>query len=97
MRKAYGYIDDDRVVCTRPAAMSEVQALKALRTGGASFFLSHDSSATGRKISEIRGIKDAVQRMLVLGFTRSREDVEQYKQELWRRNEVLVERLIRGL
>ena len=38
-RHTYGFIDDDRIVVTRPAMMSEVQALRALRTGDAAPFL----------------------------------------------------------
>ena len=34
LRRTYGYIDDVRAVVTRPAAMSEVQALKALGVDG---------------------------------------------------------------
>ena len=50
MRMAYGYIDDDRVVVTRPAAMREVLALKALRTkDGSSFLLLSDTTGNWKK------------------------------------------------
>ncbi|KAF7345367.1 putative eukaryotic translation initiation factor 5 [Mycena venus] len=39
IRKSYTYLDDDRAVVTRPAAMREVEALRALRTGDAEHFL----------------------------------------------------------
>lgn len=97
MRKAYGYIDDDRVVVTRPAAMHEIHALKALRTGDASFFLDSDSATPGRKMRDIRGMEKTVRRMLQTGWARSKEKVAQFKQELWQRNEAVVERLIRDL
>lgn len=95
MRKAYDYIDDDRVVVTRPAAMSEVSALKALRTGDASFFLSSDPTGTGRRMSDILGLEIAVQSMLEIGWVRRKEDVDDYKQAVWHKNELLAGRLIR--
>lgn len=97
MRKAYGYIDDDRVVVTRPAAMREVQALKALRTGNASFFLDSDPIGIGRTMGEIRGLNEAVQDMLDQGWFRDRAHTRAYKEQLWRKNEVLAERLIRDM
>ena len=51
-RRTYEFIDDDRIVVTRPAAMSEVQALKALRTGDASSFLALDPAGTGLSMGE---------------------------------------------
>ncbi|KAK7033284.1 F-actin-capping protein subunit beta [Favolaschia claudopus] len=39
MRKTYTYVDDERAVVTRPAAMREIEALRALRSGDASYFL----------------------------------------------------------
>lgn len=97
MRKAYRYIDDDRAVVTRPAAMSEVQALKALRTGNASFFLDSDPTGTGRKMAEIRGLEKAVHDMLETGWTRSKNDLNEFKRQLWEKNEMLAERLIRDM
>lgn len=97
MRKAYRYIDDDRVVVTRPAAMSEVSALKALRTRDASFFLDSDPSGLGRKMSEIHGLESAVHEMLEIGWIREKRAVDKYKRELWHRNEVLAERLLRDM
>ena len=97
MRKAYRYIDDDRVVVTRPAAMSEVSALKALRTRDASFFLNFDPSGVGRNMSDILGLDSAVDRMLEVGWVREKRDVDEYKRELWKKNEALAERLLRDL
>ncbi|KAI0699808.1 hypothetical protein BC835DRAFT_1267341 [Cytidiella melzeri] len=97
MRKAYGYIDDDRVVVTRPSAMSEVSALKALRTGDASFYLQSDPTGTGRNMSSVLGLETAVQSMLEVGWIRHREEVNEYKQAIWHKNNMLAERLIRDL
>ncbi|KAI0092484.1 hypothetical protein BDY19DRAFT_883745 [Irpex rosettiformis] len=97
LRKAYRYIDDDRVVVTRPAAMREVSALKALRTRDASFFLKSDPSGVGRNLSDILGLESAVDNMLEVGWVRQKKDVDEYKQELWHRNELLAERLLRDM
>ena len=95
MRKAYGYIDDDRAVVTRPAAMREVQALLALRTGDATPFLESDPTASGLQMVNIRGLEDAVHDMLSKGWVRDSQAVRRFKEELWERNEVVVQRLLR--
>lgn len=94
MRKAYQYIDDDRVVVTRPSAMREVQALKALRTGSASFFLENDDS-TGGSVAQLKGLVDGVHEMLRMGWVRDRASVREYKEGVWRHNEGVVKRLLR--
>ena len=95
MRGAYQYIDDDRVAITRPAAMGEVSALKALRTRDAAFFLNSDPSGVGRNMSEILGLESAVNIMVEGGWIRQKSDVDEYKRQLWRKNELLAERLLR--
>lgn len=97
MRKAYDYIDDDRVVVTRPAAMNEASALKALRTGDASFFWDSGATGTGRKMSTIHGLESAVRVMLEKGWIRDKGAVTEYKHQLWRKNELFAERLIRDM
>ncbi len=94
MRQAYGYIDDDRVVVTRPAAMREVQALKALRTRNSTHFLASDPAGDGRKMADIPGLETAVQKMITQGWARQKEAVTQYKKELWENNGKVVERLL---
>lgn len=95
MRQAYGYIDDDRVVVTRPAAMREVFAIKALRTGDPSFFLESDPLGNGHKMSEIRGLDTAVKDMVSAGWRRTNDAVNQFKEKLWARNEAVIGRLLR--
>lgn len=97
MRQAYGYIDDDRVVVTRPAAMREVHALKALRTGNASSFLEWDPLNVGYPMSSIRSLDRGVKEMLSKGWIREKDSVIGYKRELWRANDNLLNRLIRDL
>ncbi|PBK75884.1 hypothetical protein ARMSODRAFT_950233 [Armillaria solidipes] len=89
MKKAYTYVNDDRAVITRPAAMREIDAVKALRQGSALDFLEQsDYNAP---------IRDSVHRMMRRGWVRNREEVRAFKQSLWERNERVVERLLRDL
>ncbi|SJL09859.1 uncharacterized protein ARMOST_13240 [Armillaria ostoyae] len=86
---AYTYVNDDRAVITRPAAMREIDAVKALRQGSALDFLEQsDYNAP---------IRDSVHRMMRRGWVRNREEVRAFKQSLWERNERVVERLLRDL
>lgn len=83
------YADDDRIVVTRPAAMREVAALKALRTGDASSFLGANMPHTRHTIGSNLLIRKAVDEMLSRGWTRSLEEMEMYKRDLWKRNDRL--------
>ncbi|KAL6300681.1 hypothetical protein BKA93DRAFT_739936 [Sparassis latifolia] len=87
-RRAYGYLDDPRAVITRPAAMHDVAALRALRTGDAAPF--DDDGGPAR-------VRAAVREMLAAGWVRPRAGFEAYKREVWRRNERVSERLVRDL
>lgn len=98
MRKAYGYIDDDIAVITRPAAMTEMQALKALRTGSADFFYDAVAKYTGSaEVSRMQALHAAVDRMLQTPWTRDVMDFARYKATLWSKNRAVVERMLRDL
>lgn len=94
MRKAYGYIDDDRAVVTRPAAMSEVQALLGLRTGSLSYFLEQDPDGVMGPSQPVRALVNDIQGMLEKGWIRDPSDLQRYKERLWRNNEEVVGRLL---
>ncbi|KAI0750671.1 hypothetical protein C8Q80DRAFT_1100193 [Daedaleopsis nitida] len=96
-RTKYGYIDDARAVVTRPAAMSEVQALRALRTGDAGPFLASDPAEVGVKMSEVPGVRAAVERMMREGWVRERREWMEWREEVWRRNRVVVDKILRDL
>jgi hypothetical protein len=85
---SYKHVNDDRAVVIRPAAMREVDAVRALRTSDESHFLQRTGtprdSPTGR----------AVQEMVRLGWVRSAEDFRGVKEDVWRKNERVVERLL---
>lgn len=89
MKASYTYAADDRAVITRPAAMREVAALRALRTSDASEFLS------GVPLSS--PMRKAVEEMMVLGWLRPRVHFQAFKDGIWKQNEIVVMRLLRDL
>jgi len=91
IRNSYAYVDDDRAVVTRPAAMREVEALRALRSRDASYFLNRTGIPMGSHTAR------AAEGMLRIGWVRSEEESRAFKQELWRANDRVVERLLRDL
>ncbi|KAI9063501.1 hypothetical protein FKP32DRAFT_1592582 [Trametes sanguinea] len=96
-RRTYGYIDDSRAVVTRPAPMPEVQALKALRTGDASFFLSSDPADIGLPIGSLPSIREAVDDMMREGWIRDRKSWQEWKEGVWRRNREVAEKILRDI
>ncbi|OBZ66784.1 GDP-mannose 4,6 dehydratase [Grifola frondosa] len=85
-REAYGYIDDDRAVITRPAAMPEVAALKALRTGDALSFLTPGPALTGETTLSTLSVRAAVERMLRGGWLREKRVFEEFKSGIRQKN-----------
>ncbi|KAF4571606.1 hypothetical protein EYR36_008948 [Pleurotus pulmonarius] len=82
MRASYTYADDDRVVVTRPAAMREIAAIKALRTRHAV-----DEPANFQT-------KHAIQEMMDGGWTRSKREMQLFKEEIWMQNEKVVQKIL---
>ncbi|KAJ7126792.1 hypothetical protein C8R44DRAFT_617561 [Mycena epipterygia] len=91
IKTSYTYVNDDRAVVTRPAAMREVEALRALRSRDASYFLHRN------EISPDSPIAHAAETMMRLGWVRSEEEFRSFKQDIWRANDHVVERLLRDL
>ncbi|KAF7974649.1 hypothetical protein HWV62_11526 [Athelia sp. TMB] len=96
-RKAYSYLDDDRVLVTHPAAMSEVAAIKALRTQDASDFLSSDPSGLGLAMGSHAGVRKAVESMLRHGWVRPKSGFEAWKAGVWARNDGVMARILSDL
>ncbi|KAI0829271.1 hypothetical protein BC628DRAFT_1315386 [Trametes gibbosa] len=96
-RHAYGYIDDSRAVITRPAAMPEVQALKALRAGDASAFLSSDPADIGQPIGDLEPVRDAVEAMMREGWIRGKTGWDDWKAGVWQKNRVVAEKILRDM
>jgi len=97
LREAYTHIDDDRITITRPAVMSEVQAIRALRTGDTSIFLASDPANSGIRLGDHRGIREAVEEMVRKGWIRTKEGFEDCKRRTWEKNELVMMRILRGL
>ncbi|KAG6819487.1 hypothetical protein H0H93_011344 [Arthromyces matolae] len=93
-RESYAYADDDRAVVTRPAAMREIQSLKALRTGDASFFLNAPMPHTNTHMGSNQNLNDAVESMMNRGWRRTKREMEDFKVGIWKRNGDLAYRLI---
>ncbi|KAJ7691577.1 hypothetical protein B0H17DRAFT_934873 [Mycena rosella] len=91
IKEAYIYINDDRPAVTRPAAMREVEALRALRTNDARYFLNRTGIA--RDSPTARAAED----MLDLGWARSEDDFRSFKQDIWDANDRVAERLLRDM
>ncbi|KAI0766182.1 hypothetical protein BD413DRAFT_481527 [Trametes elegans] len=96
-RRAYGYIDDPRAVITRPAAMPEVQALKALRIGDASAFLASDPADIGRPVGSLQFVRDDVARMMHEGWIRDKTGWDTWKARVWQKNREVAERILRDM
>ncbi|KAJ7227367.1 hypothetical protein GGX14DRAFT_347996 [Mycena pura] len=91
IKNSYTYVKDDRAVVTRPAAMREVEALQALRSRDASYFLQR------MEIPPDSPTMHAAEAMMRLGWVRSGEESQTFKQDIWRANDRVVERLLRDL
>ncbi|KAH9853389.1 hypothetical protein C2E23DRAFT_822865 [Lenzites betulinus] len=96
-RRTYGYIDDTRAVITRPAAMPEVQALKALRTGDASAFLSSDPADIGHPVGDLEPVRCAVESMMREGWIRDQNGWNDWKTGVWQQNRVVAEKILRDM
>ena len=96
-RRTYGFIDDDRIVVTRPAAMSEVQALKALRTGDASAFLASDPAGIGMSMGEMPAVREGVDKMMKEGWVKSNSDWARWRAGLWEKNNQVADRILRDI
>ncbi|KAF7312498.1 hypothetical protein MIND_00263500 [Mycena indigotica] len=91
IKKAYAYADDPRAVVTRPAAMREVEALRALRTGDVTHFLQQT------RISPESSTAQGAKRMVQQGWVRSAQESRSFKEGVWAANERVVERILHDL
>ncbi|KAJ7170873.1 hypothetical protein C8R43DRAFT_875713 [Mycena crocata] len=91
IKKAYTYVNDDRAVVTRPAAMREIEALRALRSRDPSYFLQRTGIPADSPTAH------AAEAMMRIGWVRSAEESRAFKQQIWRANDRVVERILRDL
>ncbi|KAG8887200.1 hypothetical protein FRB98_000362 [Tulasnella sp. 332] len=88
LRDAYRYVDDDRIVIPRPMAVTEMQAILALRTNSAKNIPNpHNSTRLARDLDQ----------MISLGWRRPMSNFMEVKTRLWDKNEEVVWRLMRDL
>ena len=77
---------DDRVTITRPQAVREVFAVKALRTGKWS-----PRPAIGYQVKEVaRDVKNMIEK----GWVRSADQFATFKEERWAQNRDAVQRIL---
>jgi hypothetical protein len=97
LREAYPEIDDDKITITRSAAMSEMQAIRALRKRDASAFLASDPANSGIKLGDHRGIRETVEEMMRKGWIKTKEAFEDCKRKTWEKNDIVMMRILRDL
>lgn len=89
MREAYGYINDNRVVITRPQALREIAAIGAFRDARTPE-LEQSSVFTGR-------FAEDVTLMLKEGWQKSQRSFRDFKEELWKENQNSIKRALDGV
>ena len=94
IRESYAHLDDDRVVVTRPAAMSEIAAIRSLRTNSVSTFLASDPAQLGVSLGSHPRLREATERMLSASWHRSRGGFNAVKRQIWNQNEAVVTKLL---
>jgi hypothetical protein len=97
MRDASKHIDDDRVTITYPAVMTEMDAIKALRTRKAFQFLESDPSSSGRTMGSNSAVRSAVEQMMREGWIRPKKGFQDFKRGVWETNDLVVRKLLGDL
>ncbi|KAG8886423.1 hypothetical protein FRB98_001284 [Tulasnella sp. 332] len=88
LRDAYRYVDDDRVVITRPQGITEIQAILALRT---------DLTKRVPNPHNSTRLKHDVDEMVKLGWKRPLSEFSEFKMDLWDKNEDVIWKILRDL
>lgn len=77
--------------------MPEVQALKALRTGDATTFLSSDPADIGQPIGDLQPVREAVTAMMGEGWVKDRQGWDDWKAGVWQKNRDVAEKILRDM
>jgi hypothetical protein len=96
-RETYTYLDDDRVMITYPAVMTEIDAIRALRTRNASAFLASDPSSSGITLGSRGAVRRSVEEMMAKDWVRTKRGFEDRKGELWAANDAVARKLLKDL
>ena len=93
MKRSYTYANNEAVIITRPAAVREVAALRALRSNDSQHFtdISHEGMQMNPHISA------TMDKMLQRGWKRDKSGFKVFKQNIWTENERVMERIIRDV
>ena len=94
IREAYSHLDDDGVVVTRPAVMSEITAIRSLRTNNISTFLASDPAQSGVSFGRHPRLRGEAEQMLRASWHRTRGGFDAVKRQIWDQNEAVVTRLV---
>ena len=104
MRKAYGYIDDDRVTITRPQALREISALGVLRQAASRSGFTNGTKIRSGNYSSSEGLmfqsdkfERGVDEMIHQGWHRDTEGFEIFKLNLWEKNGEAIRRILNDL
>ncbi|KLO11988.1 hypothetical protein SCHPADRAFT_921523 [Schizopora paradoxa] len=89
MRKAYEYIDDERVTITRPQALRDIPAIAAFRAGM--------YSPTNDSATHLLEFTDDVDKMLSRGWKKTYNEVRAFKERLWAENRKSASRILNDL
>jgi hypothetical protein len=74
--------------------MTEIDAIRALRTQDASAFLASDPSDSGVTLGSNSAVREAVEEMLEKDWIRTSEEFEDSKREVWAANDLVVMKLL---
>jgi hypothetical protein len=96
-REAYTHVDDDRVSITYPVGMTEIDAIRVLRTRNASAFLANDPSGSGVTLGSNPAVRKAVEKMLEKDWIRTPKGFEDRKREVWAANDLVVMKLLQDI
>lgn len=101
-RKSYRFADDDRILITKPETMSEISAIRALRTGISP--LTETSSSGDDRLenlsqhgSQNRQYRLDLALMMQQGWERSTQEINDFKAELQHKNEDAVRKILRDI
>jgi hypothetical protein len=89
MRQTYTFLDDDRVIVTRPQALREIFAIKALRTG--QWFPRPNVQ------EHLKEVAVHAERMIEKGWIRSAEQFAEFKEGIWKQNAHAVRRILNDI
>ena len=77
--------------------MTEIDALKALRTGDASDFLVSDPSNSGMPIGSNPVVRKQVEQMITKDWVRTKKEFSDVKQSVWAANDLVVMKMLADL